>query len=341
MNQKTQFNSSILDQVIGQKLNQLIAPQKPKGLLGFIGSQYAQDLGTGLLGQAGFQPMPTSLGQSIGTAFQNANQLRNQRRMADFSELGALANIRSSLQSDTTDTDDSDWELFQAYAAERDINLSESQARQIERLVGKGNVGKLTENTGTFVNTLDRLLEPYKDKNKKEEKDTISLETGEDELKQENINKKVKVIQDDFNKNNWNEIIFAANEVEKLIKDSKESGNIEGVGFIEGKLLPNFLVGEEGKLNKAKIARLFNLTLKDRSGAAVTEPELLRLQEEFGKGSFTTDQDFINAFNNYKRIFNNILKQEIKGYDPKAFSAWGGTFQIGDTTKEDQRERFL
>ena len=35
------------------------------------------------------------------------------------------------------------------------------------------------------------------------------------------------------------------------------------------------------------------------------------------------------------------LKQEIKGYDPKAFSEWGGTFQIGDTTKEDQKERFL
>lgn len=334
-------NNSILQQVIGNKLNKLLTPQRPKGLLEFVGSDMARDIGTGLLARSGYQTMPTSFGQSLGSAFQDAEALGRERRIQDFSELSALTSIYDSLQG-TADDDDSDWKLFQAYAAERDINLNESQARQIERLVGKGNVGKLTENTGTFVNTLDRLLEPYKDKNKdeKEQKDTIPLETGEDELKQENINKKVQDIAQDFNANNWNEIIFAANEVEKLIQDSKASGNIEGVGFIEGNL-PNFLVGEEGKLNKAKIAKLFNITLKDRSGAAVTEPELLRLQEEFGKGSFTTDQDFINAFNNYKRIFNNILRQEIKGYDPKAFSAWGGTFQIGDTTKEDQKERFL
>ena len=49
----------------------------------------------------------------------------------------------------------------------------------------------------------------------------------------------------------------------------------------------------------------------------------------------------MNKCRHFKRIFNNILRQEIKGYDPKAFSAWGGTFQIGDTTKEDQKERFL
>ena len=334
-------NNSILQQVIGNKLNKLLTPQRPKGLLEFVGSDMARDIGTGLLAQSGYQTMPTSFGQSLGTAFQNAEALNRERRIQDFSELSALTNIYDSLQG-TADEEDDSWKLIQSYALDRGIELSESQAKEVKRNVGTGNVIRISENTGTLVNTLDALLEPYSKKtvDKEQEQETIGLETGEVELKEENIRKKVKVISNDFNDNNWNEIIFVANEVEKLIEDSKASGNIEGVGFIEGNL-PNFLVGEEGKLNKAKIAKLFNITLKDRSGAAVTEPELLRLQEEFGKGSFTTDQDFINAFNNYKRIFNNVLRQEIKGYDPKALSAWGGTFQIGDTTKEDQKERFL
>ncbi len=334
-------NNSILQQVIGNKLNKLLTPQRPKGLLEFVSSDMARDIGTGLLAQSGYQTMPTSFGQSLGTAFQNAEALDRERRIQDFSELSALTSIYDSLQG-TADEEDDSWKLIQSYALDRGIELSESQAKEVKRNVGTGNVIRISENTGTLVNTLDALLEPYSKKtvDKEQEQETIGLETGEVELKEENIRKKVKVISNDFNDNNWNEIIFVANEVEKLIEDSKASGNIEGVGFIEGNL-PNFLVGEEGKLNKAKIAKLFNITLKDRSGAAVTEPELLRLQEEFGKGSFTTDQDFINAFNNYKRIFNNILRQEIKGYDPKAFSAWGGTFQIGNTTKEDQIERFL
>jgi hypothetical protein len=334
-------NNSILQQVIGNKLNKLLTPQRPKGLLEFVGSDMARDIGTGLLAQSGYQTMPTSFGQSLGTAFQNAEALDRERRIQDFSELSALTSIYDSLQG-TADEEDDSWKLIQSYALDRGIELSESQAKEVKRNVGTGNVIRISENTGTLVNTLDALLEPYSKKtvDKEQEQETIGLETGEVELKEENIRKKVKVIQNDFKDKGWNDIIFAANEIEKLIQDSKESGNIEGVGFIEGNL-PNFLVGEEGKLNKAKIARLFNIELKRRSGAAVTEPELLRLQEEFGKGSFTTDQDFINAFNNYKRIFNNVLRQEIKGYDPKALSAWGGTFQIGDTTKEDQRERFL
>lgn len=338
MNQKTQFNSSILDQVIGQKLNQLITPQKPKGLLGFVGSQYAQDLGTGLLAQAGYQPMPTSLGQSIGTAFQNANQLRNQRRMTDFSELGALANIRSSLQSDTTDTDNS-WKSIQSYAKARGIDLSETEAKEVTRNIGKGNIIRIDESTGTAINTLDVLLKPYlnRDQNKEDKTDTISLSTGETQLQQENINKKVGEIQEDFNKYNWNELIFASDEIDKIIN---QGGNIKGVGMLEGNL-PNLFVGEEGKLNKAKIARLFNITLKDRSGSAVTTPELDRLKEEFGAGAFKTDTDFINAFNVYKGIINKIIKQQLAGYDPRALETWinqGGITQIGSNAL---REEFL
>tara|TARA_R100001463_G_scaffold7535_7_gene24029 strand:+ start:139 stop:1149 length:1011 start_codon:yes stop_codon:yes gene_type:complete len=331
-------NNSILQEVIGQKLNKLIAPQKPKGLLGFAKSQYAQDLGTGLLAQSGYQPMPTSLGQSIGTAFQNANQLENQRRMTDFSELGALTNIYGALNPTGSKTDNS-WQSIQSYAKDRGIELTETQAKEVTRNIGTGNIIRIDESTGTAINTLDVLLKPYlnKNKNKDAETDSISLSTGETELQQENIYKKVEGIQEDFNKYNWNELIFVADEIDKIIN---QGGNIKGVGVLEGNL-PDLFVGEEGKLNKAKIARLFNITLKDRSGSAVTTPELDRLKKEFGAGTFKTDQDFINAFNVYKGIVNKIINQQLAGYDSRALETWtkqGGVSQIGS---DALREEFL
>ena len=337
MYQKTQFNSSILDQVIGQKLNQLITPQKPKGLLGFVGSQYAQDLGTGLLAQAGYQPMPTSLGQSIGTAFQNANQLRNQRRMADFSELGALANIRESLQSDTTDTDDS-WKSIQSYAKARGIDLSETEAKEVTRNIGKGNIIRIDESTGTAINTLDVLLKPYlnRDKSKEDKTDSIPLATGETELEQENVNKKVKEIGDDFARFNWSEAINVAQEVENIVS---KKGGIKGIGA--GEFLPDKLKGAEGRLNQAVFAKLFNIELKDRSGAAVTDQELERLKKEFNAGFFKTDDDYRRAFEIYKRILNKTISQAVASYDPKALDQWvdnGGVFQVED--KQKQKEKY-
>ena len=92
---KININGSILDQVIGTKLNKFLAPQQNQGgLLNFVKSPYAGDIGIGLLAQSGYSPMPTSLGQSLGVAMNQANQLRSQRRANDLAELGTLVNLR-------------------------------------------------------------------------------------------------------------------------------------------------------------------------------------------------------------------------------------------------------
>jgi len=90
---------SILDQVIGTKLNKFLAPQQNQGgLLNFVKSPYAGDIGMGLLAQSGYSTMPTSLGQSLGVAMNQANELRSQRRANDIAELGTLVNLRGALQ---------------------------------------------------------------------------------------------------------------------------------------------------------------------------------------------------------------------------------------------------
>ena len=128
----------------------------------------------------------------------------------------------------------------------------------------------------------------------------------------------------------------AHDNINKLILESMLS-NIRGAeNFKFGEKttsdLPDIFKGTEGRKNRAVLQKLFNIVLKDRSGAAVTEPELDRLKEEFSSGLFKTDQDYINAFKIYKRILNNTISQAKAAYDPRAFDRWvgqGGKWQVG------------
>ena len=91
--------NKVLEGVIGNKLQGLLAPrQKYTGLLDFAKSDYAGDIGMGLLAQSGYSAMPTNLGSSVGTAVSNADQLRTQRRANEFTELGALTNLKNAFQ---------------------------------------------------------------------------------------------------------------------------------------------------------------------------------------------------------------------------------------------------
>jgi|5_EtaG_2_1085323.scaffolds.fasta_scaffold01855_3 hypothetical protein len=120
MGNKINAYGSILDQVIGTKLNKFLAPQQNQGgLLNFVKSPYAADIGMGLLAQSGYSTMPTSLGQSLGVATNQANQLRSQRRANDIAELGTLVNLKNAFQDPKQKP--------------RDIRIAEYVARGIPR----------------------------------------------------------------------------------------------------------------------------------------------------------------------------------------------------------------
>lgn len=90
----SQQYKALLEQAIGNKFQKLLVPQQNQaGLLNFVKTPYAQDIGMGLLAQSGYSPMPTSLGQSLGVAMNQANQLRSQRRANEFAELGTLTKL--------------------------------------------------------------------------------------------------------------------------------------------------------------------------------------------------------------------------------------------------------
>lgn len=64
-------------------------------------------------------------------------------------------------------------------------------------------------------------------------------------------------------------------------------------------------------------SRIFNIELKDRSGAAVTTPELERLKQEFSSGKFQTESELIGAARDYKRLLNEELDRRAAAYSPE------------------------
>lgn len=63
-------------------------------------------------------------------------------------------------------------------------------------------------------------------------------------------------------------------------------------------------------------SKIFNVELKNRSGAAVTDQELNRLRQEFSDGKFNTEAELIDAIKRYKKASQRVLKQHEAGYNP-------------------------
>ncbi len=98
---------------------------------------------------------------------------------------------------------------------------------------------------------------------------------------------------------------------------------------------------------KDRAASVFNAVLKDRSGAAVTTPELERLKTEFSEGKFNTEPELIKALQLYKRETQRALMNRQAGYVPEAVDEYekrgGRVFRpqqnTSDSTLDQKRKR--
>lgn len=72
----------------------------------------------------------------------------------------------------------------------------------------------------------------------------------------------------------------------------------------------------DARVLESQIAKLFNTELKDRSGSAVTSPELERLKIEFGAGKYNTEEEMLGALAAYKQESLNVM-QNIERAAPK------------------------
>jgi hypothetical protein len=98
-----------------------------------------------------------------------------------------------------------------------------------------------------------------------------------------------------------------------------EGGNLPGIGVIEGR----FFTGTQGKNLRSQLASFSNIRLKDRSGAAVTESEFNRFQEELAGGQTTMDETALLAtIDNARAALEKEKIKLVNQFDPRASKAF-------------------
>ena len=96
-------------------------------------------------------------------------------------------------------------------------------------------------------------------------------------------------------------------------------------------------MSSEGRAIRSAFSRLFNTTLKERSGVAVTEPELERLKNEFNTGKLKTDEDLRNALGRYQRILGRLINATLAKYPQEVVEQYQS--QGGIITSDLERKK--
>lgn len=87
-------------------------------------------------------------------------------------------------------------------------------------------------------------------------------------------------------------------------------------------VLPDMVVGNDIAAGRQAFNKLFNITLKNRSGSAVTSQELDRLKQEFATGAFKTPKQLQSAVDQARDIINKHYTSVTAGFGPEALDAY-------------------
>ena len=126
---------------------------------------------------------------------------------------------------------------------------------------------------------------------------------------------------------------------DKMDELLSKTGNIPGFGT--GAFLPDILVGSTGREVRQLVQTLTNITLKDRSGAAVTTPEFERLKKELGTALGKTDQDLIKGLINFRKQFNSIVGTALAGTDEQDLNRYFETGGSDIKPRTSPLEKYL
>ena len=85
---------------------------------------------------------------------------------------------------------------------------------------------------------------------------------------------------------------------------------------------PDILAPADVREGRQAFNKLFNITLKNRSGAAVTIPEFERLKKEFGTGIFKTPGQLQTAVDQARDIINKHYASVASGFGKDALGAY-------------------
>jgi hypothetical protein len=87
-------------------------------------------------------------------------------------------------------------------------------------------------------------------------------------------------------------------------------------------MLPDVALPQDITSGRQAFQKLFNITLKTRSGAAVTPQEFERLKQEFGTGVWKKPEQFRAALDQARNIMANHFRGVAAGYGPDALEGY-------------------
>lgn len=128
--------------------------------------------------------------------------------------------------------------------------------------------------------------------------------------------KSVQALGKDFEKAGLNQTIPVIENAAKITPAQME--------YITGpkSVLMDRMIPEDARLARQDVQKLFNITLKDRSGAAVTNQELERLKAEFGKGAFKTTAQLQDAILKARQLVEAHYRGIAATYGKPALDAF-------------------
>jgi len=107
-------------------------------------------------------------------------------------------------------------------------------------------------------------------------------------------------------------------------------------GYGATSLLPTSVLSDQGKMNRQLVNTIQNITLKNRSGAAVTKPEFDRLKQELATGKITTDAQIRTALTRVRDIFKEHKKTLAAGFPQEVVSEFSARSGINFGQDEDK-----
>lgn len=117
------------------------------------------------------------------------------------------------------------------------------------------------------------------------------------------------------------------NQLGFKLDDIDDDGKVNGKDIdLPGVSLP--LVGRvsaydgDARTLQSRVAKIFNVELKDRSGAAVTDSELERLRTEFAAGKFNSETEMLQALRDYKNAARVALANAEARFSPEAIAEY-------------------
>jgi len=125
------------------------------------------------------------------------------------------------------------------------------------------------------------------------------------------------------------------NQVESMI-ERYGGGDIPGIGPLD-----QFSRSDEAVNNKATIAALRNAIIKATSGAAVSESELKRLQDQLAANPLSDEQDIINFIYREKNILNGLFKGKLLSVPERAQTSFSEELERRFGVKRSRLEKYV